>query len=508
MGHFRHPVLITTMTNRAGIAEMRQNGGLNRCLVCQKQCESTCSRCSEFYCSTQCQTVDWREHKYVCFRMPELAMNSSPNRRQNNSSNRFNGNVPSRQNGHNNEHSAERPAPPALAPTTFNFADAPKNNEDILLVYVVKANTFYIRSLNYDGEYVRNSRDFDRSGQQAKNLSSLPKKNDMVLVKHRGKFLRAVVLRAESDNQIEVALADIGQKVNSSLREMRELSEDLSNRLRYNYKLLLTHIPAGVPKESYAKLHDLVRDRTEFTLQFDGRDWTSATNFRLLRKDDGLPLESVIEVETKCPATTTTTMATPKVQDPPKSLPVEKTTSESTTNSISRRKVLIGDLTTETLPAVADLIVISNSSIADTGYVTVILKANFEKFCKLFERVDDYGKANMENQPKYQPKPDELCLAKFRDEWYRALCCPPRFCLIDYGCFEDIGEDDIRQFPDELNEPCYSFICTIRGFSRDQKVVDRVLALLAENSTHLQCICDKVDEEYEVTFPCFPPSSV
>lgn len=64
--------------------EIHRNDKTNNCLVCHKLCISACSRCGEIFCSRECQTIGWQDHKWVCFEMPELIIRSpSPNVQRN-----------------------------------------------------------------------------------------------------------------------------------------------------------------------------------------------------------------------------------------------------------------------------------------------------------------------------------------------------------------------------------------------------------------------------------------
>ncbi|XP_055849549.1 uncharacterized protein LOC129914367 [Episyrphus balteatus] len=42
------------------------------CILCGKTAALMCQRCMETYCSTNCQILDWRAHKKICFHIPPL----------------------------------------------------------------------------------------------------------------------------------------------------------------------------------------------------------------------------------------------------------------------------------------------------------------------------------------------------------------------------------------------------------------------------------------------------
>ncbi|CAO1358548.1 unnamed protein product [Diamesa tonsa] len=47
------------------------------CNKCKKASTFSCSRCEDGYCSVLCQQVDWQRHRYLCFPMPPLILNDN-----------------------------------------------------------------------------------------------------------------------------------------------------------------------------------------------------------------------------------------------------------------------------------------------------------------------------------------------------------------------------------------------------------------------------------------------
>lgn len=529
------------MSNNSREAEVPRNGDTNDCFVCKKVCNKTCSRCGEFFCSKNCQSIGWRDHKYVCFEMPELIVrpttsNGQPNRNHSNFNNVNRKVFQHKQNGFNENGQSTSKTASSAEPKqkTFNFADAPKNNDDVTLTCVENANTFYIRACENDDEFMKNAKDFDHHGRSGRKLSLLPQRCDIVLAKYDSLFIRAVVLKVESQDRIQVAFADTGRKGFRKIHDLRQLSDELISRTRFNFKINLNTLPNGTDEQSFTKLINFVRDKIVFTLQFDGNDWESATNFNLLRKDCGSPIGMLIGGEANNLAakkTTPTEVHIPKAPveenpieprekfestiEPREKLmspiePREKLVSpiqprENLVSPIQPREKLMSpkpislrDLTTETLPEVADLTILDDSGIT-TGCVTVILTRNIKKQSDLHEKINERFDKIAE---VYEPQPDELCLVKFEDEWYRAVYYSPRFCLIDYCSMVDIDSHDVRKYPKELTDPCYVFFGNIQGFSPAS--LDQLKKALEPGSQHLSCLCSKVTDEpneYDVTFP-------
>lgn len=39
---------------------------ISECLQCGLNCDTVCSRCSQYYCSVECQLKNWPQHRYIC----------------------------------------------------------------------------------------------------------------------------------------------------------------------------------------------------------------------------------------------------------------------------------------------------------------------------------------------------------------------------------------------------------------------------------------------------------
>lgn len=523
------------MANRGDNTEQRKSGD-NKCFVCKSICNNTCSRCGEFYCSIQCQTTDWRQHKYFCFRMPPLTSNplsSNGNGQHDNNNSVSRGNNPRsrfeqksslNRNGHMNSYektgetarSANSPntSMTSMASTTstnhsnpkpvFEFVDAPKNNDDVFLTFVRFANSFFIRPCIYDDEYMKNVEDFDRHGRIGLKLISLPQRDDLVLVNFDGKYRRAIVLQVESAAKIEVAVVDTGRKVSKPLHEMREISEELKSRKRSNFSLTLNNLPARIDQKPFTKLLNSVSNKTVFTLQYDGNWSSSPKNCKLLEKCTGLSIElfategitkraveAVVEPQHE-QLDESQSAEVSEAEQHPQAQPALRNTSDPT----PRRKVSIGDLPTTTLPEVADLYITDNSLIKH-GYVTAILQTHQAELVAILAKAEEFGNADDE---VYMPESGELCLVKWENEWYRAINYEPKFCFIDFGFFEYIEDRNIRRFPNEFLEPCHAITCSINGF--ESQMIEELEKTLAPYSVHPHCICAEAGEDsYNVTFP-------
>ncbi|XP_037038977.1 tudor domain-containing 6-like [Bradysia coprophila] len=548
------------MANRSGDKELQRNGHTNECFVCKKSCENTCSRCGEFYCSKQCQTVDWREHKYYCFEMPELIIKSSPaNGHHFNNSPKFQSEnrrvlqnlrrgdfrpehsnqsenttaVESQQSQRTHAKRDEESAPTAQ-PVVFNFGDYPKNNDDVVITHVRHANSFYIRTCCTDNQYQKNAKDFDDYGRRGVKLTSIPQRNDAVLVRHDGKFHRAIVLQVEGEDNVEIALADTGRKIHKPVHDMRQITDELKSRERYNFIVTLTHMPKKLNPAEFRKLREFVNNQTVFKVQFDGDDWKSAQKFKLLMNDSGLPMEAFVlgnepsqfngndskdDKNTK-PVKTDSGLVETSIRDEPNNGPAALETTSIATNveepmhspntpgteevNKSNQPILFKHLATETLPDVAGLMIFDNSSV-HLGYVSAVATKSIENLYVLHNKVNEYGSLIHE---VYEPELDELCLVKFEDEWYRAIKCETKFWFIDWGNMEDIDSCNIRRFPEDLKDPCHTFVCHVHGLTSemalDEGKIEQLKVLLENQSQHPDCVCVKVEHElmeYNVKFP-------
>ncbi|XP_037050667.1 protein vreteno-like [Bradysia coprophila] len=525
------------MANRSSDKEFQRNGP---CLVCKKSSFNTCSRCGEFYCSKQCQRVDWHKHKYYCFDMPELIMKSPDSSDQQFNDIRFQSdNRRILQNLRGGEHrfewvesiersrtaleSNEKIGWTPQKRVVFNFGDYPRNNDDVIITHVRHANSFYIRTCSSDIEFEKNAKDFDDYGGKGMKLTSLPQKNDLVLVRFDARFQRAIVLQdVEKTDDIVVGLIDTGRKVSKSLKNMRQLSDELKRRKRYNFVVTLDHLPPGVMSMPFNELRKLVNNRTVFKIKFYGHDWQTASNFRLLEKESGLPIEKLVKCESngndskvnnsgKLLVNTLPMGRLPLRGKPPSHTTVKRTASTTIHSPNAAEKLIkslrpisFADLCTETLPKVAKLIILDNSS-ANLGYVSAIATKNILKLDDIHNKVGECGDVMHDI---YKPKLEELCLVKFEGEWYRAINYGSKFLLIDWGYVEDIDARNIRRFPEKLKIPCYTFVCRVQNaaqrLAQDTTQIERLKKLLDIQSEHPDCFCVHVEGElmeYNVTFP-------
>ncbi|KAG4071928.1 hypothetical protein HA402_006089 [Bradysia odoriphaga] len=419
-------------------------------------------------------------------------------------------------------------------PVVFNFGDFPRNNDEVVLTHVRHANSFYIRTCCSDNNYKKNAKDFDDYGRKGMKLTSLPQRNDAVLVRHDGKYHRAIVLKVEAEDNIEIALADTGRKIHKAVHDMRQITDELKSRKRYNFIVTLDHMPKKLNPAEFRKLREFVTNQTVFKVQFDGDDWKSAQKFKLLMKDGGLPMEEFVlgnepsqlngndskdDTNTK-PEEIDSGLVETSISDEPNNGTVPLETASVSTNieeaihspnttgteevNKSNQPILLKDLATETLPDVAGLMVFDNSSV-HLGYVSAVATKSIENLYVLHNKVNECG--NLIHDV-YEPELDELCLVKFEDEWYRAIKCETKYWFIDWGNMEDIDKCNVRRFPEELKDPCYTFVCHIHGFTlemaSDEAKIEQLKELLENQSQHLDCKCVKFGDElmeYNVKFP-------
>lgn len=494
--------------NSNGNMDYNSDLKLRNCFVCKTLCSNTCETCGESYCSKKCQIADWQSHKFVCFAMPDLIMGPAlPNNQQ------YKSNVRAQHQNHkhiqnecNKSTNSTSRLPTQSQSKEFSFAQPPNNNDDVVLIFAKSSNTFYIRTCSSNDQYIADSKDFDLHGRSSRRILQLPSKEDIVLVKHKGNFYRAIVITTPTaEDDIEVALCDIGNKLLKSLSQMRQISDELRNRKRYNFLLTLEYLPSGVKKTEWTRLQDLISKGTVFKLQFEGDDWASGKNFKLLEKSSGKPIDELwLQNELQNGGgEQISTLETRTIEESMKSLEIDaKNEPVENSGCIQAGKVVLSDFIIETLPELADLIVVDNSTIY-VGCVSVILHENLEKFTELHIKVQTFG-SNL--QDEYEPEPDEMCLAKFQGDWCRAVFYPPNCFLIDYGNLEVIDRKDMRKYPLELKDPCYTNLCHIQNFTSApvQKIKDNLEKLLEVYSEHKSCICvsgTNDPNEYDVTFP-------
>lgn len=129
----------------------------------------------------------------------------------------------------------------------------------------------------------------------------------------------------------------------------------------------------------------------------------------------------------------------------------------------------------------------------------------------LTEKINKYVESTTQH---YIPRKGELCVAKYVDSFYRAMClehsCAPdesRVYFIDFGNSERVKHKDIRVFTEEfVSLPPFGVICNIQAMVPEDKFTPKCAKRIAElatvNESHtIQIVKIEDDEEPSIDVP-------
>lgn len=232
------------------------------CIRCGKNAYYNCQRCDDFYCSVDCQKIDWPIHKLNCFPMPELIpskihknlliaktmrnvkLNGSTAATSGSSNDRSveanNQNVTPRRNSLLNgvataaAQSSSTPPPSTTATINLPISQSIPNDSEVLITYVRSHKTVYIRSVATHGAYTKLMQDVAEAALIAPHLESFPcPKKDMVLAPFEDIYYRGMVLACNSlAGLVRIAFVDFGNTEEIPFNKLKVLPNELWQRPR------------------------------------------------------------------------------------------------------------------------------------------------------------------------------------------------------------------------------------------------------------------------------------
>ncbi|CAD6992714.1 uncharacterized protein LOC101455781 [Ceratitis capitata] len=259
-----------------------------QCIVCKKHAICVCERCADYYCSPQCQKVDWPSHRYICFPLPRLVnptnalscdvvypsenplltvrqFNSLPKqnfqnfqqpdfslngRQQQQQQQTFVTNsikVP--QVGTNQVQQKKEPT------ATVPVAEMPKNNSHVKLTGFRTPNRCYVRAVTpaIDDDCMLNARKIDVYGKIAKPLGKMPKVHSYAIAPYNGIMHRVEVLMARNSQNIRLLFIDRGIVESRRLKDLREITDEIILLKQYACLIPLSNVTNYVLNETMVK---------------------------------------------------------------------------------------------------------------------------------------------------------------------------------------------------------------------------------------------------------------
>lgn len=139
----------------------------------------------------------------------------------------------------------------------------------VILSHVATVETIFVRHANQVlfKQVVTAGNEYAK---QAKSLTALPKRHDLVMALFRECFYRSVVIKAENENQITVEFLDFGNQEIVPLKDIKRISNEMAAHKRSASKITLKPLPDQLKNtEVMAFLKQLLLDETKVRIDFD-----------------------------------------------------------------------------------------------------------------------------------------------------------------------------------------------------------------------------------------------
>ncbi|XP_043506024.1 uncharacterized protein LOC122526582 [Polistes fuscatus] len=300
-------------------------------------------------------------------------------------------------------------------------------------------------------------------------------------------FYRAIITKIQGEEAI-VTYIDFGNSEQTLWRKLKVLPDDLKTHQSCITKILLKDIPTDVimTKEVSNYLNDLVGKEVPLKCKFNG-----------IPSKDGVHLIM--------------------------------SNGESINDKI--KQLLIPNWKIEedkTVYTINDIDVLPLGNIGDTVKVVVlnVIKDNFEYFMCLLdfelithvhEILPKLMKEYCEHTEYYIPRVNELCLALYLNNWYRAIClsiCESKNAVvlfyIDYGNCEEVFHQNIRPMTSDFLKPsCLANMCNLvnllpeeKNGSYSPKALKRISELIKADEVYQAKIIDfDKNGNYKIELP-------
>ncbi|KAH8383016.1 hypothetical protein KR009_006247, partial [Drosophila setifemur] len=230
--------------------------GKGNCVLCAIAAERACQKCGDFYCSEDCQKMDWQRHRYICFPMPALVYPQSFSAYQSKADKTKVGEV--------GPAPVSTPTPLSTNPIRLNGkiqgqkhssnTAMPPSHSLVFLTGFRSGNRCHIRDAceTADKAFNEISEKINAVGKELPRLMSA-KVGDLCLTHHNGMFKRAHVLSCYGKESANVLLMDYGSIKSSSLSELRTISPDLISLPCFSKVVQLKNVPHYNYNDNIAK---------------------------------------------------------------------------------------------------------------------------------------------------------------------------------------------------------------------------------------------------------------
>lgn len=311
------------------------------------------------------------------------------------------------------------------------------DNGDIVQICSIPNHfSVFVRSTKTDDEFARIIVAVNEAAAKAPTPSIYPSRSDLVLAPFEGEYYRALVLHVNLDEKnLNVAFIDFGNKADVSFDSIKICNDDLKKYRRLPVRVFLKNVEHDVDAhESEAMM--------EYLKKFEYAD------VKIRCDDSKIVAKSMVEL---------IEMKTDKVIN-------------ETVAGMAKKRFYIVDIERKQVNSVNESILIIEARNLKESAITGVLKSNASQFGDQHSIIQKYGNT-VKMAPAYAPRHLEMCVVKIMDDeepvWYRAqfhtLLANGRaqVGLLDYGINENVLENDIRPFDEQLAFECLSLTCQI-----------------------------------------------
>ncbi|KAI8124289.1 Protein vreteno [Lucilia cuprina] len=522
----KHNESVGTYNGTSNKYEHKQENGLmakdfDKCSVCFYACDTVCSRCSQHYCSVECQLNDWPQHRYICGKPKHLQKTPPPkkpnqlNKNSTNNSRNANKENPkttkekitkndekkSQQQLTNSSQASVVNKPKSLAkndsqlPSTSKVAanaeqqrandsgnstksaaqqNMPRSGNIVTITAISKTNVVFIRSKTYDDNlsYFNTIDSLQAIGQLLQPLKSLPKCGQMVIAKFENQYNRALVLQAANFEKILIIFVDYGNVEQMKLEDLYEAPEEFVSKPRHAIPVLLKDVPdlhmtQEIRKFMYTYLHNI-----NVEIRYKPEDFLETNQIYSVELIDENTQQNLNKMIVK----------------------LSKPTEPQNTNEICNR----GYLEQKVLPTGDNVeFFVMDNSLMSSGCISCTIKPYVIEIQKFQKELQSYAESLP--QEAYTPRVDELCIARYSLDglWYRGICLEavgdghPSIHFIDYGNITIVPIENIRRYPRQFTYPIYTADCEIKGLPEecDDKLIAKLEQIIPNNEV---IKCDNV----------------
>lgn len=311
-----------------------------------------------------------------------------------------------------------------------------KDGQKIIITHVVNQYCFYAVSaepIEDYHEYCEFMKMISSLGERTMKFDRVPKKHSFALVPLKGKYYRALITEnaKPQDEYVPVFFCDIGWKTDIAIEQLNRIS-DIYNGVRWVFQFFLKDVNRGAHNpDAINHLETFINKEVE--IQNVGKNGNE-TQVELIDPKSNNSIN--VAMKQFC--------------------------TKFSVDDLKMREVDVG--------CNKDILVVDNTLLKQGDNLIAFVDGKHSlEFKKQRELIQAYGKEIDEDQ-KFAPESDDLCLVKIVGFWYRAAFIEyvrnkAKVYLIDHFRAEYVDVEDIRNISKEYVEmPIISFVASVKDY--------------------------------------------